>query len=228
MTDHLKKYIQIDKRIDAAEEQAGVWIGESLRDRWEFGKLMLSESKGQEQDELCIAVQSFHRDGKFAPRCKLANAVGNLPSRWQVSRPGVGSHRTYRPGPSINPIRAASERRHRRWSRKSTSLSRPNTIFKKEPMTAADPDSFAAEAISEIPLSDSPLAALRACRNGLLAAVLDAARAADMIDGARASRGRELVGMVDAAIAHCDRLLAVVEDDERQRNTLSHNNNKGD
>jgi hypothetical protein len=48
MSTSLEEYVQIDKRIDAAEEQATDNVRESLRDRWEFGKRMLAERKGKQ------------------------------------------------------------------------------------------------------------------------------------------------------------------------------------
>jgi hypothetical protein len=44
----IEEYVRIDKRIDVAEEQVTDSIRESLRDRWEFGKLMLAERKGKQ------------------------------------------------------------------------------------------------------------------------------------------------------------------------------------
>jgi BMFP domain-containing protein YqiC len=46
--DNLEEFITIDKRIDAAEEQVGELQRESLRDRWEFGHLMLAKRKGKQ------------------------------------------------------------------------------------------------------------------------------------------------------------------------------------
>lgn len=39
----IEEFLRIDKRIDAAEERSADDIRESLRDRWDFGKLMLAE-----------------------------------------------------------------------------------------------------------------------------------------------------------------------------------------
>jgi hypothetical protein len=44
----IEEYVQIDKRIDTAEERSADAIRESLRERWEFGKLMLAERKGKQ------------------------------------------------------------------------------------------------------------------------------------------------------------------------------------
>ena len=44
----IEEYVQIDKRIDTAEEQASDNVRESLRERWEFGRLMLAERKGKQ------------------------------------------------------------------------------------------------------------------------------------------------------------------------------------
>lgn len=46
--DNIEEFIQIDKRIDSAEEQVGDLQRESLRDRWEFGKLMLAKRVGKQ------------------------------------------------------------------------------------------------------------------------------------------------------------------------------------
>lgn len=46
--DNIEEFIQIDKRIDSAEDQALDCFRESIRDRWEFGKLMLAERKGKQ------------------------------------------------------------------------------------------------------------------------------------------------------------------------------------
>jgi hypothetical protein len=44
----IEEYVQIDKRIDTAEDRSVDAIRESLRERWEFGKLMLAERKGKQ------------------------------------------------------------------------------------------------------------------------------------------------------------------------------------
>jgi hypothetical protein len=44
----IEEFVQIDKRIDTAEEQAADNVRESLCERWEFGKLMLAERKGKQ------------------------------------------------------------------------------------------------------------------------------------------------------------------------------------
>jgi len=59
------------------------------------------------------------------------------------------------------------------------------------------------------------VAALRACREHLLRAVLDAAAATPLLTGTRATRARELVSMLDAAITQCDRLGVVALGDAR-------------
>lgn len=41
--DNIEELLRLDKRIDTAEERAVDSIRDSLRDRWEFGKLMLSD-----------------------------------------------------------------------------------------------------------------------------------------------------------------------------------------
>lgn len=46
--DNIEEFITIDKRIDSAEEEAGVLLAESIRDRWEFGRLMLAMRKGKQ------------------------------------------------------------------------------------------------------------------------------------------------------------------------------------
>jgi hypothetical protein len=48
LTASVEEFVQIDKRIDAAEDQAADSVRESLRERWEFGKLMLAERKGKQ------------------------------------------------------------------------------------------------------------------------------------------------------------------------------------
>jgi len=65
--------------------------------------------------------------------------------------------------------------------------------------------------------NDGPTAvtALHACRDHLLQAVLDAAAATPLLTGTRATRARELVEHLDAAITQCDRLAVVVEGDAR-------------
>ena len=65
------------------------------------------------------------------------------------------------------------------------------------------------------------LDALRSCRRGLLEAVLDASASQTVLAGARAARARELTAMLDAAIAHCDRLVTVIEGDLRADQALA-------
>lgn len=43
MSHSIEEYIKVDRRIDESEEQAATWAADSLRDRWEFGRMMLSE-----------------------------------------------------------------------------------------------------------------------------------------------------------------------------------------
>ena len=59
------------------------------------------------------------------------------------------------------------------------------------------------------------VAALHACRDHLLQAVLDASAAAASLTGARQVRAHELLTMLDAAITHCERLATIVEGDAR-------------
>jgi hypothetical protein len=53
--DNLEEFITIDKRIDTAEEQVGDLMRESLRDRWEFGRLMLSKRRGKKLPDRMLA-----------------------------------------------------------------------------------------------------------------------------------------------------------------------------
>jgi hypothetical protein len=46
--DNLEEFIALDKRIDAAEDRAADSQRESIRDRWEFGRLMLAKRKGKQ------------------------------------------------------------------------------------------------------------------------------------------------------------------------------------
>jgi len=46
--DDIDEFIIIDKRIDAAEDRSGDAVRESLRDRWEFGRLLLTKRRGKQ------------------------------------------------------------------------------------------------------------------------------------------------------------------------------------
>jgi hypothetical protein len=97
--DDLDELIIIDKRIDAAEDHAADSLRESLRDRWEFGQLMLAKRKGKQLpkgmlDAMAEAIGKSRSELKyrmqFAERYptenELANAVGQFPSWKQVIR----------------------------------------------------------------------------------------------------------------------------------------------
>jgi hypothetical protein len=49
MSTSIEEYVQIDKRVDAAEEQG---FAESLRERWEFGKRMVAGRVGKRYENL--------------------------------------------------------------------------------------------------------------------------------------------------------------------------------
>jgi hypothetical protein len=71
----IEKYVEIDKLIDDADETAQAVIVETLRQRWEFGRLMLSErvtKKGDPAKRL--------PDGR---KVELANATGKSQTELQ-------------------------------------------------------------------------------------------------------------------------------------------------
>ena len=95
--DNIDEFLVIDKRIDAAEDRAADAIRESLRDRWEFGRIMLAERKGKKlpdgyleklvetigksRSELKYRMQFAER---YPTEDELANAIGQFPSWAQV------------------------------------------------------------------------------------------------------------------------------------------------
>lgn len=98
----IELYVQIDKRIDAAEEQG---FQESLRDRWEFGKLMLAERVGKQLpkgrlDELAKATGKSRAELKFRAQFaeryptedEVANALATFTSWKQIIKSLAKDH----------------------------------------------------------------------------------------------------------------------------------------
>ena len=95
--DNIEDFIVIDKRIDAAEQEASALVGESIRDRWEFGRLMLAQRKGKRLPDRMLA-RLAEATGKSASELKyraqfaekhcteseLANALADCPSWRQI------------------------------------------------------------------------------------------------------------------------------------------------
>ena len=76
----------IDKRIDAAEEQAADSLRESLRDRWEFGRLMLAERKGKQLPKGAMA-KLVEATGKSETELKYrARFAERYPTEDEVGR----------------------------------------------------------------------------------------------------------------------------------------------
>lgn len=48
MSVSIEEYLQIEKRIDTAEDRVTDSVRDSLRERWEFGRLMLAERTGKQ------------------------------------------------------------------------------------------------------------------------------------------------------------------------------------
>lgn len=68
--DNIEEFVVIDKRIDTAVDEASALLGESIRDRWEFGKLMLAQRKGKQLpngvlDELAERTGKSRAELKF-------------------------------------------------------------------------------------------------------------------------------------------------------------------
>lgn len=97
--DNLEEFIRFDKGIDVAEDQIADGVRESLRNRWEFGKLMLAKRKGKQLpngmlDELAEATGKSRSELKyrmqFAERYptedEVARALATFTSWTQVKR----------------------------------------------------------------------------------------------------------------------------------------------
>lgn len=84
--DNIEEFIVIDKRIDHAEDEAADSIRESIRDRWEFGVLMLAKRKGKQLpngmlDTLAQATGKSRQElgyrMQFAERFRTDDEVSN-------------------------------------------------------------------------------------------------------------------------------------------------------
>ncbi len=97
--DNINDFIEIENRIDRAEDDAYMALGESIRARWEFGKLVLQYRQGKKLpngllDELVEAIgksrQEIQFRVQFAERCptedELSNALDNCESWRDVIR----------------------------------------------------------------------------------------------------------------------------------------------
>lgn len=97
--DNLEEFIVIDKRIDTAEDQAADSLRESIRDRWEFGRLILAKRKGKQLpkgvlDELAGATGKSRAElqfrAQFAERYptedEVSRAIGTFTPWTQVKR----------------------------------------------------------------------------------------------------------------------------------------------
>jgi hypothetical protein len=87
MIDNIEDFIVIDKRISGAEDDAAERTKDSLRDRWEFGKLMLTKRKGKQLpngllDELATATGKSRSElqyrMRFAERYPTEDEVWNV------------------------------------------------------------------------------------------------------------------------------------------------------
>lgn len=96
---NIQEFVDLDKRITVAEEQAADSIRESIRDRWEFGRLMLAERKGKKLptgmlDELVEATGKSRAELQFRMQFaeqyetedQLSTAIGNYGSWTQVKK----------------------------------------------------------------------------------------------------------------------------------------------
>lgn len=95
--DGIEEFIVIEKRIDAAEEEVGTLLGESIRDRWESGRFMLAKRKGKQlpngamaglveaagksESELKYRIQFAER---YPTEAEVANALATFTSWRQV------------------------------------------------------------------------------------------------------------------------------------------------
>lgn len=99
MNTTIDEFIQIDKRIDTAEDRANDDVRESIRDRWEFGKLMLAERKGKQLpngilDQLAEATGKSRAELKFRAQFaeryptedEVARAIATFKSWTQVKK----------------------------------------------------------------------------------------------------------------------------------------------
>lgn len=115
----IEDYIAIDKCVDGAEDAIADNTRESLRARWEFGKLMLAERVGKQLpagrlDELCTATGKSRSElkyrvqfaEKYRTEDEVATAVATLGSWRRIKRslayaardkPGPGNTRPPRP-----------------------------------------------------------------------------------------------------------------------------------
>ena len=73
MIDNIEEFVIIDKRISGAEDDAEARTRDSLYDRWEFGKMMLTKRKGKQLpngllDELVEATGKSRTELQFRMR----------------------------------------------------------------------------------------------------------------------------------------------------------------
>ena len=109
MIDNIEDFIVIDKRISGAEDDAAERTKDSLRDRWEFGKLMLTKRKGKQLpngllDELATATGKSRSElqyrMRFAERYPTEDEVWNVFHTYKTcyrQRNSMNSGRKYRP-----------------------------------------------------------------------------------------------------------------------------------
>jgi hypothetical protein len=100
MIDNIEEFVQIDKRIDAAEERVADDTRESLRDRWEFGRKMLAQRKGKQLPKGMLAELVEATGGKsqrelsyrmqfaeaYPTEEKVCNALQTFTSWFQVTQ----------------------------------------------------------------------------------------------------------------------------------------------
>ena len=90
--ENIEEFIQIDKRIDTDEDDAAEKLQDSIRARWEFGRLMLAQRKGKQLPNGLLG-ELVQRTGKsqrelgyrmaFAERYPTEDEVCNALQTWK-------------------------------------------------------------------------------------------------------------------------------------------------